>query len=240
MAVHRFSFFSCVCLALTGAAAQGYLPNDPESEIRRLRKYLSTARKEAIVHQEAFIKRLADFKQVLLRSKQRLEKGSARDKENGAILDSTLGYLSESNLETKAAHLLEILKTANLNQMTEGKDAFDRSRALAHATQNLQAMLMGDARAAKLRAKRMEIAGLIKRTDECTRLPKAVRAKTELGKAGKDPLGIPILEQKPAKEILALIDQLTRIHGLQKTVTERLDELRRPLIRLGPEMEKQK
>src|SRR5262245_21099216 len=162
---------------LQAAKPEGSKPKDPSQALQdeTLAKHLAQG------------KRFAEVKMMMLRLKQRLEKGDALDKKQAQILQKGLKQIGDRNMEIKYTILTDTLKKS-LKNLIAIKEAQGYSKKLASDLRQLVSTLSEDSRLSYLQDEARQLTELIGTLDRAIKAQRTVFDKIEPGKTGKDEL----------------------------------------------------
>jgi hypothetical protein len=143
---------------------------------------------KTLLEQRLLEKRFADFKAALLRVKQRLEKGSAEDREKAKALQNALDEIDKKHLDTEFSKMVHLLNSKSMRNIGDVQEAVDQSKKLANEIAKLIDMLREDNRAARLREERKRLEEMIRELEGIIKDQKIERAKAEMKRMEKDDL----------------------------------------------------
>src|SRR6516225_10858083 len=105
---------------------------DPDTE-KKLKPKSSVEEKDnAVLDQERLARQFRDFESSLLQLAQRLERSNKpEDRERAAILKEAIKKAGEESIDTKFETLVALLRSSKSLNLTEVKEAMDRSKLLA-------------------------------------------------------------------------------------------------------------
>jgi hypothetical protein len=133
---------------------------------------------ETLLEERLLLQRFKDFKAAVLRVKQRLEKGSAEDREKARALQTALDEIDRRHLDTDFARLIKLLSDKSLRNIADVQEARQLSQKLSGAMGQLVSILKDDNRLARLRAGRIKLEEMIRELDGIIRDQGIVRVKT--------------------------------------------------------------
>jgi hypothetical protein len=166
--------FLCFTFAATARADK---PAKPKPK-----KPAPTAEEPVIEKQKAVAKQFGDFKMYLLRTRQRLEKGTAEDREITGLLKNFGARMDKVALETEFAWQINFIKKHSLDNPNNALKALDRSVKVTEELWKLSAILAEDRKAAQLRREGEKVAEFARQVAKLIAVQKDVLAKTENGK----------------------------------------------------------
>jgi hypothetical protein len=162
---------------LQAAKPEGSKAKDPSQALQE----------ETLAKQLAQAKRFAEVKVLLLRLKQRLEKGDALDKKQAQILQKGIKQIGDRNMEIKYTILTDTLKKS-LKNLIAIKEAQGYSKKVASDLRHLVSILSEDSRLSYLQEEARQLSELIGALDRAIKAQRAVFDKIEPGKTSKDEL----------------------------------------------------
>jgi hypothetical protein len=177
--------FSALLLAGAILAVVTVHADEPEGKDKPLPKSLA----EQALEQEHLAGQFQEFEKALLRLKQRLERSpKAEDRERAVLLQEAIKKAGEAGVDMRFKTLIGLLQSSKSVNLTEVKDAMDKSKLLADDIRAILALLMSDNRDAQLKNERERIKQLLAHLDRVLRETKVMRAQTEAGRAEKEAL----------------------------------------------------
>jgi hypothetical protein len=183
-------------------------PVDNKNKVKEVDDVDPKARvEEAANQQERLRRQFEEFKQSLLRLKQRLENSpKPEDREKAKILDEALTRASEQGTDSKFSTLVAALKGAeafkDLDQLGTILDKNEELRKDLHA---LIELLLRDDRDAEARKKKEQLSRMLEQLKEVILKQEKIRAQTEL--ARKNAADLEKLQKKVTEDTKDLVDR---------------------------------
>jgi hypothetical protein len=139
---------------------------------------------EAANQQERLRRQFEEFKQSLLRLKQRLESSpKPEDREKARVLDEALARASEQGTDTKFGTLVSLLKGSDaFKDLDQLGSILDKNEDLRKDLRMLIDLLLRDDRETQLRKEHERLTRLLEQLKEVISKQERARAQTELGR----------------------------------------------------------
>jgi hypothetical protein len=141
-------------------------------------------RKKVLGDHQHFARQFSEWKALLARRQQRLEKGTKKDKEGALIFRDALEHIETSKLQTKIAELTYQLKNTDRYDKKKIDKAYKVSRAVSDELQTLTGILLLDPGVASFRRERLELGVFLTKLQKLIADQKTVRYTTGDGKTG--------------------------------------------------------
>jgi hypothetical protein len=145
---------------------------------------------EAANQQERLRRQFEEFKQSLLRLKQRLESSpKPEDREKAKVLDEALAKASEQGTDTKFSTLVQSLKGSDaFKDLDQLGTILDKNEDLRKDIRALIELLLRDDREAQDKKKREELSRMLEQIKELIRKQEQIRTQTEMARKAAEEL----------------------------------------------------
>jgi hypothetical protein len=166
--------------ALTwGLAGQAQEPQQPKPG-PGLDEKADKLKRDLALREQILANRFSEFRQSLLKLKQRLEASPKQeDRERAAILQKALEQAEVSEIGSQFDKIVETIKGRDLKTLPEIQAAMERVNKNADDLRKILDLLREDNRASKLREERARLEELLKRLEQIIAQERNLRAKTE-------------------------------------------------------------
>jgi hypothetical protein len=166
--------------ALTwGLASQAQEPQQPKPGAG-LDEKADKLKRDLALREQILANRFSEFRQSLLKLKQRLEASPKQeDRERAAILQKALEQAEVSEIGSQFDKIVETIKGRDLKTLPEIQAAMERVNRNAEDLRKILDLLREDNRASKLREERARLEELLKRLEQIIAQERNLRAKTE-------------------------------------------------------------
>jgi len=137
-------------------------------------------KRDLALREQILANRFSEFRQSLLKLKQRLEASPKQaDRERAAILQKALEKAEATEIGSQFDKIVETIKGRDLKTLPDIQAAMERSNKLAEDLRQILDLLREDNRASKLREERARLEELVKRIEKIIAEERNLRAKTE-------------------------------------------------------------
>jgi hypothetical protein len=162
---------------------------------------------EAANQQERLRRQFEEFKQSLLRLKQRLETSPKQeDREKARILDEALAKASEKGTDSKFNTLVAALKGADaFKDLDQLGTILDKNEDLRKDLRSLIELLLRDDREAQLKKEHDQLSRMLEQIKEVILKQEKVLAQTEMGR--KNAADLEKLQKKVTEDTRNLVDR---------------------------------
>jgi hypothetical protein len=181
-------------------------PADSKSKAREAEDVDPKAKiEEAASQQERLRRQFEEFKQSLLRLKQRLESSpKAEDREKAKVLDEALARASEQGTDSKFGTLVSALKASDaFKDLDQLGSILDKNEDLRKDLHMLIELLLRDDRDAQLKKDREQLSRMLEQLKEVILKQEKARAQTEMGR--KSSADLEKLQKKVTEETKDLL-----------------------------------
>jgi hypothetical protein len=137
-------------------------------------------KRDLALREQILANRFSEFRQSLLKLKQRLEASPKQeDRERAVILQKALDKAEATEIGSQFDKIVETIKGRDLKTLPDIQAAMERSNKLAEDLRQILDLLREDNRASKLREERARLEELVKRIEKIIAEERNLRAKTE-------------------------------------------------------------
>jgi hypothetical protein len=146
----------------------------------------SASDKEALIQQQQqLVRQFEEFQLLMLKLRQRMERGTAEEQNRAKAIGRILDDLQKGNLKTEFDQLAEQLRSSKLTNPSELKEYRDRAEKLTNELQRILAMFQDDPRRQQLREESQFLKDMILKIGQLIEKQQLNQALTENNKTDK-------------------------------------------------------